>query len=127
MKMRLIDGDALYRQVAEWVKNVNRMVDEVKDRDEQQRLLTMSAHINSFMYYIFDAPTVNVDVVKHGIWIDVSDIDDHIYCSECGNSFSVIDNCTEDFDYCPKCGAKMEDSEEDELDSYWRNENGTDK
>ena len=34
---------------------------------------------------------------------------DCIACSECLSMFSVIDNETERFDFCPNCGAKMED------------------
>ena len=34
--------------------------------------------------------------------------DIHIVCSACKHVFSIIDNCTEEFDYCPHCGAKME-------------------
>ena len=36
---------------------------------------------------------------------------DDIACSECLSMFSVIDNETERFDYCPHCGAKMESEE----------------
>lgn len=36
---------------------------------------------------------------------------DYMTCSECWHSFNYDDNCTELFDYCPKCGAKMEDYE----------------
>lgn len=32
---------------------------------------------------------------------------DDIACSECLALFSVIDNCTEAFNYCPNCGADM--------------------
>ena len=32
---------------------------------------------------------------------------DDIACSECLSLFSVIDNCTEKFNYCPNCGADM--------------------
>jgi len=31
----------------------------------------------------------------------------HIVCSACKHVFSTMDNCTEEFDYCPHCGAKM--------------------
>ena len=34
--------------------------------------------------------------------------DTYIACSSCGHVFNMIDNCTEEFDYCPHCGAKME-------------------
>lgn len=33
---------------------------------------------------------------------------DQIVCSACKHVFCIIDNCTEEFDYCPHCGAKME-------------------
>lgn len=37
--------------------------------------------------------------------------EDEIVCSVCGANFNVLDNCTEKFDYCPNCGAKMKGSE----------------
>lgn len=33
--------------------------------------------------------------------------DSHIVCSACKHVFDNMDNCTEEFDYCPHCGAKM--------------------
>lgn len=33
---------------------------------------------------------------------------DTCFCSRCGHGFSVIDNCTEEFDFCPACGAEMD-------------------
>ena len=49
----------------------------------------------------------DVAEVRHGEWEFVQ-IDDCIICSECKNSWNVIDNCTETFNYCPNCGAKMD-------------------
>lgn len=54
---------------------------------------------------------------EHGAkWIEYPDClaydgaysDSHIVCSACKHVFSIMDNCTEEFDYCPHCGAKME-------------------
>ena len=53
---------------------------------------------------------------KRGKWIEYPEVlkfadaldDSYIACSCCGNVFSVIDNETERFNFCPNCGAKME-------------------
>ena len=34
--------------------------------------------------------------------------DSHIVCSACKYVFNIMDDCTEEFHYCPHCGAKME-------------------
>ena len=52
---------------------------------------------------------------KKGKWIDYPDClqykgayaDDQIVCSACHHVFSIMDNCTEEFDFCPNCGADM--------------------
>lgn len=52
---------------------------------------------------------------KKGEWIEYPDClqydgayaDDQIVCSECHHVFSILDNCTEEFDFCPHCGADM--------------------
>lgn len=52
---------------------------------------------------------------KKGEWVGYPDClkypnayaDDHIVCSACEECFSILDNCTERFNYCPHCGADM--------------------
>jgi len=63
---------------------------------------------------VFDEqPTIE----RHGKWgKDYSSeaySDDFIVCSECGNAFNVLDNDTYRFDYCPNCGARMDEDETD--------------
>ena len=61
---------------------------------------------------------------KTGHWIekDGFDGDVHYDCSECGESFCLIDGTPTDnlYNYCPICGAKMvepqESEEEDDRD-----------
>lgn len=62
-------------------------------------------HINSF-------PTVDAEPVRHGKWIEV-DVGDCCYrCSECG---FIRDAYLLDIgNYCPKCGAKMDEGKENE-------------
>ena len=45
------------------------------------------------------------DAVKHGHW---KDFKYDCQCSVCGMQFDYNDYCTEVFNYCPSCGAKMD-------------------
>ena len=57
-------------------------------------------------------PTEDAVEVVHGRWIeDVAT--DMIACTECGHAWNIIDNCTETFNYCPNCGAKMDGGNEE--------------
>jgi DNA-directed RNA polymerase subunit RPC12/RpoP len=48
----------------------------------------------------------------HGRWVEDT-ITDMIACTECGHAWNIIDNCTETFNYCPNCGAKMDGERKD--------------
>lgn len=48
------------------------------------------------------------DPIRHGHWI-VEEWINTIFCSECGNSWHIMDNDTETFNYCPNCGARMDE------------------
>lgn len=60
-------------------------------------------------------PTADVKPVVHGRWIEYPDClkypnayaDDHIVCSVCEECFSVLDNDTARFWFCPHCGADL--------------------
>lgn len=62
---------------------------------------------------IAEAPTADVQEVKHGIWYVIHDEDwfggGRYECSECGYGFSFggFHEMDEQY-YCPHCGAKME-------------------
>ena len=67
-------------------------------------------------------PTADVAEVKHGEWVQqLNPYEDEIHCSVCGAVFNVIDNCTETFDYCPHCGAKMDGERKENEDDKERN------
>ena len=55
-------------------------------------------------------PTFEAELVRHGRWIEDSGFNT---CSLCGNYFDRYDDggYYQDFDYCPKCGAKMNSKE----------------
>ena len=58
-----------------------------------------------FKHDIDDAPTVDAVPARHGKWM-VTPV--YIKCSECGESFMLIPQ-----NYCPKCGARMDEDETD--------------
>ena len=55
---------------------------------------------------------------KTGHWIEKDGFDGDTYydCSECGESFCLIDGTPTDnlYNYCPNCGAKMVELQESE-------------
>lgn len=65
--------------------------------------------------FICQIPAADVKPVVHGRWIEYPDClkypnayaDDHIVCSVCEECFSVLDNDTARFWFCPHCGADM--------------------
>lgn len=60
---------------------------------------------NSAIEIIKNAPTVNVEEVRHHKWVNVQG--NEYRCSGCGYSYI---NATSDgnYNYCPNCGAKMD-------------------
>lgn len=69
-----------------------------------------------FESFLNDVPTADVQPVLHGEWVAYPEClryenaysDDQIVCSVCGSVWNILDNCTEGFNYCPNCGAKMD-------------------
>lgn len=95
--MRPIDADAL----KEWV--------------EEYHASNWGIPQDELIYAIGSAPTI--DTVKHGKWIKIVDCNT-VQCSECFEDFDYIDGICylchgqELPDYCPNCGARMDDKEQ---------------
>ena len=53
-------------------------------------------------------PNADVAPVRHGRWEEASD-GDGIVCPFCRTDFCTIIYDTEYFNYCPNCGAKMDE------------------
>lgn len=53
-------------------------------------------------------PNADVAPVRHGRWEEASD-GDGIVCPFCRTDFCTIIYDTECFNYCPNCGAKMDE------------------
>lgn len=59
---------------------------------------------------IITAPTADVQKVRHGTWIVSGMFDDFLKCSICGFETTMFNA----FNYCPMCGAKMDEKEKEE-------------
>ena len=91
--MRLIDAESLKHEL-------------IKESENKSILAR-----RSLFWIIDDMPTIEAEPVRVGHWI-WKNLNNYIYviCSVCGAPF--IDYIFEDFDYCPTCGAKMENEDE---------------
>ena len=69
------------------------------------RYFTVKRDIENF-------PNADVAPVRHGRWEEASD-GDGIVCPFCRTDFCTIIYDTEYFNYCPNCGAKMDEKEND--------------
>lgn len=69
---------------------------------------------------IDEQPTIEAEPVRHGHWIGYPEClayeeaycDENIVCSCCKSVWNIMDNDAERFDYCPACGAKMDEVSE---------------
>ena len=93
--MRLIDADAL--------------IEDIKSFWDWDSIdgITATTVLKQTMTDISNAPTIDAVPVRHGKWIDKSGGIEGAwnYCSVCG------ERAIELYDYCPNCGAKMDEEE----------------
>ena len=102
--MRLIDADELQDRVTMFALSINDYV-----IDSNGVGAWACANVGSM---IDNAPTVEP---KHGHWVEL--YEENYKCSNCGAWWTMIEGTPKDndMDYCPTCGAKM-DEVEDEID-----------
>lgn len=115
--MRLIDADAL---IGELQKDEERFDKEAEDCRKNSRNYTdcymqaMSSRadgIRDAIIEIHDAPTIDAVSVMRGAWIErIGGISKELFyqCSKC---YGEVD--TDEFDYCPWCGAKMKGADDE--------------
>lgn len=117
--MRLIDADAFDRDLCN--HRFTAALNEAADAGTAFEDREMYYSTQSFRDVMKYRPTIEAVPVVHGRWIGYPEClqyvnaysDDHIVCSACEQCFSILDNCTEEFDYCPHCGARMNLEETD--------------
>ena len=98
---RLIDADALYKLFGASGNCNDCPLDAYKCQYYNEHTLM------EFCERIDDAPTVDAEPVRHGHWINTGFLT--AKCSECDAEVHEL----EYGNYCPNCGAKMDEEEED--------------
>lgn len=118
MADRLISVDAFIAEMNDRIENAIKWgVNAIADRNDEIKLRAEQA-VATFCEASLTAkkmPTVEAEPVRHGRWLfNPRDAIEMMFtlpkCSECGAESSDGGN------YCPNCGAKMEEEEDNERD-----------
>ena len=108
--MRLIDADALMKDIAVLEEGLEDMLDEYPeanhiDSHERTKIYISIEDINTFKEMLEEAPTVQRPM---GEWIKPTVINGKAFsichCSACGGVPCGVDENTK---FCPECGADM--------------------
>ena len=103
--MRLIDADALIRQLE--TQDYSGAPETLEDWTPQDMTKAEIADIQN-------APTIEAEPIRHGEWITVTDgiFADKHYCSACMN-YAEVDLYGKEIlsKYCLECGAHMDKGE----------------
>lgn len=65
---------------------------------------------------IDEAPTLDVQPVRNGKWIELNDDVHSCECSACGHKYSLYEDDIYGYPYCAKCGARMDVERKEEND-----------
>ena len=84
---------------------------EMESKFDMQELY-LPVHFQEFI--VDEIPTADVAPVRHGYWVkEKRDVLIHWHCSACKECYYLdMPNA----EYCPHCGAKMDEKERDEND-----------
>lgn len=97
--MRIIDAEALEHSIKSWYCDPERC-------NNYDGVMCRACHIDDALSEIDRAPTVDAEPVRHGRWMTHEGVLGVAYCSVC--CYELKTNNT---NYCPNCGAKMEGDE----------------
>lgn len=110
--MRLIDADDVIETISHYLgKALYASYPNDKMPEFDKGMIDGYARARSI---VFETPTV--DPVKHGRWIEQEQGDwrfsKEFRCSECGKYRLVTNPAGWEWNFCPHCGAKMDEVEE---------------
>lgn len=111
--MRAIDADALFERAcnleAQALAYVGKIVNDESKIEEWKIWSAILAERTAFKHDVFDAPTIEAER-KKGEWtVKEGELAFWDVCSVCRK---VIIHMVPHYNFCPNCGARMEESEE---------------
>ena len=74
-------------------------------------------HLSNYIEeFIDNAPTIDAEPVRHGLWIQSKTVPAYHYCSLCKVTHKMKRSCNVYVftKYCPNCGAKMDKEKEND-------------
>lgn len=74
-------------------------------------------HLSNYIEeFIDNAPTIDAEPVRHGLWIQSKTVPAYHHCSLCKVARKMQASCNKYLilRYCPHCGAKMDGGKDDE-------------
>ncbi len=83
-----------------------RLIDAISLLDNHTKTIRVRGKLIGYVTFedISDAPTVDAEPVRHGQWLKLKDINGFfVRCSVCLEAYG------EETNYCPNCGAKMDE------------------
>ena len=100
-----------YKDIAKLKKEISDVKRELWESSFQNRSY-ITGYVSALSYVegmIASLPAADVEPVKHGHWKHVAGMNSK--CSECDRYFPVseFDKRPFDINYCPNCGAKMDE------------------
>ena len=126
-RVRLIDGNSLKELMIDTLEHIK----ENPVMDGQEAHLIAAMHMLGEMiddaeecdpFCVIDTLQTRISLLdRHGKWIDEEELKrpwfkHHVYkCSECGNilDFDGLNAGRGDANYCPNCGARMDERKEE--------------
>jgi len=105
--MLLIDKDDCIKEI----NNIHDLISENRRKGANFPSFSWDSGVSSALSVVEAQPTIDAVPVRHGKWI-ACDGNKYVYalrCSECQGGYHLSNEYATTWDYCPTCGARMDE------------------
>ena len=89
--------------------DVEPLEDKLKEHIKKTESELMLGALSTFLRVLDITPTADVAPVRHGYWVSINEYP-YEKCSICGETHDTV-RCLDN--YCPNCGARMDEKDLD--------------